>query len=114
MQARTISTPVAFISKLLDLAWWALGSGISLASHHAAKANVAGRCVHGLGVACSRPVAPAVVWRAQMRAALDHLAWNSDVGLARIVARSLGPSAGIFRNAASLRRIGRMHVRVPV
>ena len=36
------------------------------------------REVNRLGVTCGRPVASAVIGRAQMRAALDHLAGNPD------------------------------------
>src|SRR5690606_15579634 len=51
------------------------GFGLALAlAHHAAKANMAGRCVDRLGIARGRAVAPAVVLAAQMRAAFEHLA----------------------------------------
>src|SRR4051812_21619854 len=49
-----------------------------------------------------------------MRAAFDHLAWDFDVGLARVVARVLRTAAWIFRDAAGLRRVGLMLRREPV
>ena len=75
---------------------------------------MAGRGIDRLGMARRRPVAAAVVRRAEMRAALEHLARNFDVGLAGIVARVLAAAARIFRNAAGLRRIGFVLRRVPV
>src|SRR5215510_12231994 len=49
-----------------------------------------------------------------MRAALQDLARNCDIGLTRVVAVSFGSTARIFRNAARLWRIGLMFRRVPV
>src|SRR5262245_20795145 len=43
------------------------------------KAQVTRGCVDRLRMARSRPVASAVVRRAQMRAALDDLAWNLHI-----------------------------------
>src|SRR5450631_4919509 len=59
-------------------------------------------------------ISAAVVGSAEMRAAFEHLAWNPDVRLTRVVARGLGPAARIFRNAARLRRIGLMLLRIPI
>src|SRR4051794_24305905 len=75
---------------------------------------MAGRGVDRLGMTRGRSIAAAIVWRAQMRAALDHLAWNLDVGLAGIVACGLSAAARIFRDAAGLRRVRVVLVRVPV
>src|SRR6185312_3807023 len=54
----------------------------------------------------SGAIAAAIIRRAQMRAALDDLARDLDVGLARIVAALLAPAARILGNAARLRRVG--------
>src|SRR6266852_7461218 len=61
-----------------------------------------------------RTIAAAVVGSAEMRAAFEHLAWNPDVRLTRIVARGLGPAARILRNATRLQRIGFMLLRIPI
>src|SRR6185312_9146944 len=68
----------------------------------AAEADMAGRSVDRLGVARGRAVAAAVMGGAEMRAALQDLAGNSDVGEARVVACSLAAAAGILRDAAGL------------
>src|SRR3954465_345235 len=81
---------------------------------HAAKPEMAGGGVDRLGMARGGPIAPAVVRRAQMRAALDHLARDLDVGLAGVVAPLLGTAARIFRHTARLRRVGLMLLRIPV
>src|SRR3981081_4445231 len=65
-------------------------------------------------MARGRAVAAAIVRRAQMRAALKHLAWNPDLRLTRVVARGLWPAARVFRNAARLRRIGFVLLRIPI
>src|SRR5262245_14443897 len=80
----------------------------------AAEAHVTRRRVDSLRVPCRRPVAAAVVGRAKVRAALDHLAWNPDVGLARVIARTFGPAARILRDATRLRRVGLVLLRKPV
>src|SRR5712671_6056093 len=61
-----------------------------------------------------RTIAAAVIGSAEMRAALEHLAWSPDVRLTRVVARGLWSAARIFRNAARLRRIGVMLLRIPI
>src|SRR5436190_14132425 len=43
-----------------------------------AKAEMAGRGVHGLRHAGGRPVAAAIVRRAKVRASLHHSAWNAN------------------------------------
>src|SRR5689334_20541960 len=83
-------------------------------AYDAAEADVARGRVDGLGVARCGPVAPAVVRRAEMRAALQHLARNADIGLAGVVALLRARPAGILRNAAGLRRIRRMLRRIPI
>src|SRR6478736_2198326 len=75
---------------------------------------MAGRGIDGLGMARRRPVAAAVVRRAQMRATFQHLSRNPDVGQPGIVAAVLLPAAWVLRNATRLRRIGLMLWRVPV
>src|SRR5216684_1834368 len=72
------------------------------------------RGVDRLGMTRGRTIAAAVVGSAEMRAALKHLAWNPDLRLTRVVARGLGPAARVFRNAARLRRIGFMLLRIPI
>src|SRR5580700_7603401 len=52
-----------------------------------AKADMAGRGVDRLGVARRRAVAAAIIRCAEVRAALQNLAWNANVGLARVMAR---------------------------
>src|SRR5690349_25165527 len=69
---------------------------------------MAGGGVDRLGMARRRAVAPAVVRRAEMGAALQHLARNPDGRLAGIIALRLRPAARILRHAAGLRRIGLM------
>src|SRR5262245_21905459 len=69
--------------------------------HHAAEASVAGRGVERLGHARGRPVAPAVVRRAQERAAFHHLAPYAYVGLLRIVAALALAAALLGRCAAA-------------
>src|SRR5215831_11317864 len=64
------------------------------------ESKVAGGSVDRLGVARRRAVAPAIVRRAQVRAALDDLARNPDVRQAGIAACILAAAARIFRNAA--------------
>src|SRR5580765_9030504 len=61
-----------------------------------------------------RPVASAVIRRAQMRAALDDLLWNLHIGRSGVVAVVLAPPARVLRNAAGLRRIRLMLWRIPV
>src|SRR6202171_6358590 len=72
------------------------------------------RGVDRLGMTRGRSIAAAIVGGAEMRTALKHLAWNPDLRLTRIVARGLGSTARIFRNAARLRRIGFMLLRIPI
>src|SRR6476469_9518045 len=51
-----------------------------------------------LRMARCRPVASAVVRRAQMRAAFDDLLWNLDVGRSGVVAAILAPAARVLRD----------------
>src|SRR5262245_14891565 len=62
----------------------------------------------------SGAIAAAVIRRAQMRAALDDLAWDPDGGLARVVAALLAPAARVLRDAARLRRVGLVLRGIPV
>jgi hypothetical protein len=61
--------------------------------------------VDRLGVARGRSIAAAVVGRAQVRAAFDHLAWNPDLRLAGVVAL-------VFPTAARVCRIRTLPARV--
>src|SRR6266568_9661441 len=81
---------------------------------HAAKSEMACGCIDRFGMPRCRSIAAAIVRRAQMRAALDHLAGDRHVGLAGIVATLLAPPARVLGNAARLRRIGLMPGCVPV
>src|SRR3984893_18338721 len=72
------------------------------------------RGVNRLRVPCGRPVAAAIVRRAQMRAAFQDLPGNPDLWLAGIEASVLPSAARIFRNAAGLRRVRFMLLRIPV
>src|SRR5258705_1264612 len=99
MPAKAISTHVAFHF---------------LVSDDAPKTDMAGGGVDRLGVAGSGTIAPAVIRRAQMRAAFDDLAGNFDGRLARIVTRGLGAAARVFRNGAGFWHVGFMLLRVPV
>src|SRR5580704_8546236 len=75
-------------------------------SNDAAKSQMASGCIDILRMTRRRAVSPAVVWRAQMRAALDHLARYFCSRLARIIAVFLACTARVLRNAAGLRRVG--------
>ena len=83
-------------------------------SPDAAEAEVACRCVDLLGMARSRPIASAIVRRAQVRAALDDLARDPDVRRGRVVAAVLAPAARVLRDAAGFRRVAFVLLRVPV
>src|SRR5438067_13761113 len=72
------------------------------------------RGVDRLGMTRGRTIAAAVIGSAEMRAALEHLAWNPDVRMARVVACGLGSAARIFRNAARLWSIGFVLLRIPI
>jgi hypothetical protein len=63
---------------------------------------MAGRGIDRLRVAGGGPVALAIIGRAQMGAALQHLARNHDVGRAGIVAPAPIPTARVVRDAAGL------------
>src|SRR5215471_251802 len=65
-------------------------------------------------MACRRPVATAIVRRAEMRAALQDFPGNADAWLTWIKARRLGAAARILRNTAGFRRIGFVPGRPPV
>src|SRR6201999_1124005 len=65
-------------------------------------------------MAGSRSIAAAIVRSAEVRAALEHLAWNLDVGVARIEARVLTATARVLRNTARLWRVRFMLLRIPV
>src|SRR5262245_5731386 len=66
----------------------------------AAKAQMAGGCVDGLRHACRRPVTAAVIGRAQIGAALHHLAGDPDVRLAGVEAVLAPCPARILHRAA--------------
>ena len=81
---------------------------------HAAKPEMAGRSIDGLRMSCRRPVATAIIRRAQMRAAFQNFPRNADVGLTWIKTGALRPATRILGDAACLRRIGFVLLRPPV
>src|SRR6266481_1362263 len=83
-------------------------------SGNAPEADMACRGVDRLGMTRGRTIAAAVVGSAEMRAAFKHLAWNPDIRLTRVVTRSLRSAAWILGNAARLRRIGLVLLRIPI
>src|SRR6266699_523785 len=83
-------------------------------SPDASKSHVTRGRIDRLGVSRGGPVAAAIVWRAQMRAAFQNLAGNSDLRLAGIEASVLASAARIFRNTARLWRVCFMLLRIPV
>src|SRR5580692_7680736 len=58
-------------------------------SAHAAKADVRGRGVDRMRVARRWPVSAAIAGRAKVRSALQHLARDTDVRVANVVAAAL-------------------------
>src|SRR5258705_3397592 len=72
------------------------------------------RRIDRLRMARCRPVASAIVRRAQMRAAFDDLPWNLHIGGSEVVAVDLTPAARVLRDTAGLWRIGFVPRRVPV
>src|SRR5216683_1726662 len=72
----------------------------------AAEADMAGRGVDRLGMARRGPIAPAIVGRAEVRAAFQHFARDAHGKLARVVARFHRSTARILRHAAGLGRVG--------
>src|SRR4051794_32176281 len=88
--------------------------GLGASPDDATKSEVTGGSVDLFGVPCRRPVATAIVRRAQIRSALDDSSRESDVGLAGVEASVLTATARIFRNTAGLRRVGLMIRSIPV
>src|SRR5215831_9869148 len=83
-------------------------------TNDAAETDMTRRGVDRLGTTRGRAVTAAVVRRALVRTALQHLAWNFDFRLAGVVARLLATAPRIDRNAAGLVGIGLVPSRVPV
>src|SRR5690348_4480682 len=106
--ATTAAAPTSRLSQTFVLAFMLLSSslhGLCIVrdlANDAAESQVARGRVHVLGVTRRGAVAPAVVRRAQMRAALDDLAGNFCARLAWIVAVLLPCAARVLRNAAGL------------
>src|SRR5882757_239628 len=80
----------------------------------ASKAKMTGGSIDRLRMPRCRPVASAVVRRAQMRAAFDDLPWNPHVGRSGIITVGLAAAARVLRDAASLHGICLMLWRIPV
>jgi len=72
----------------------------------ALEPELAGGGVDRFGVACGWAITPAIIRRAQMRAALNNLARDLDVRLAWIVTGILAATARALRNAARFRGVG--------
>src|SRR5262249_52285114 len=68
-------------------------------SNDAAKTKMARGSIDGLGHACCRSIAPAVIGRAQMRSALHDFAWDLDVRHVGIVAFVLVAAFGVEASA---------------
>src|SRR6516165_3809318 len=75
---------------------------------------MARRGVDRLRMTGGRAVTSAIVRCAQMRAALQYLPGNSDLGLAGVVACILTAAARVDRDAAGLASVGLVSGRVPV
>jgi hypothetical protein len=88
--------------------------GFSAGPDDAPKSDVAGRRVDRLHMARGRAVAAAIIRRAEMRAALDHLSRNFDLGLGGVIARVLGRGARVLRDATRLRGVGGVNLREPI
>src|SRR5262249_56656037 len=82
-------------------------------TNETAKADMARRGVHRFRMTRGRAVTAAVIRRTQMRTALQHLARNPDIRLARIVARILMTPPRIGRDAAARLCIRCVHGAVP-
>src|SRR5215470_16235421 len=80
----------------------------------AAEPDVTGRGIGRLGLARSGPVAAAVIGGAQVRAALEDLARNPDVGPERVIALLWRSAARVLGKAAGFRPVGLVLGRVPV
>src|SRR6516162_1800109 len=80
----------------------------------AAETDMACRRIDRLRMARRRAIAPAIIGRAEMRAAFEHLARDPDLGLAWVITVSFNAAARIGRDAAGLRCVGRMPGRIPV
>src|SRR5687768_5536520 len=75
---------------------------------------MAGGSVDRLGKPGRGPVATTVVRRAEVRAALDHLPRDPDLGLPGVIAVLLRPAARVARRAAGLDRLLVMAGVIPV
>src|SRR6516162_4115244 len=110
MPVRRIASSVVIDAELGAL----LSASVTPLPDDAAEADVAGGGVDGLGVARRRTIAATVVRGAQMRAALQYLAWNADVRLAAVVTTVLRRAARILGGAAGSGRGDLMTRGVPV
>src|SRR5215475_9893720 len=65
-----------------------------------------GRAVDRLGMPRRRPVAPTVVWGAEVGATFQHFARDAMLRLTGIIAQLFFAAARVLRNAARLGRVG--------
>src|SRR5712671_3250894 len=66
-------------------------------ANNTAETHMARRGVHRLRMTRGRAVTAAVIWRTQVRTALEYLARNLNFGLAGVVARNLAAAPRIHR-----------------
>src|SRR5271165_1472594 len=86
----------------------------SLWVYHTTKSDMTGAGVDHLRMPRRRTVAPAVVGRAEIGAAFDNLARDTDAGLRRVVAQGLQTALRIARHAARALGLRRMVIGIPV
>src|SRR5208283_2934683 len=112
-----ISPPLDYAVTSRVLLWSNLRLGTTYRARlaeDATKPHMARRCVDRLRMARCRAIAAAVIRCAEVRAALQDSARDSDVRLARVEALILLPTARVSRNAACLICIRLMSSGVPV
>src|SRR5215469_10930497 len=100
MPVRRIASSVVIDAELGAL----LNASVTPLPDDAAKADVAGGGVDGLGVARRRAVAAAVIGSAEMRAALQDLARDADLRLAAVITAVLRRATRVLGRAAGTRR----------
>src|SRR5215469_14530688 len=100
MPVRRIASSVVIRAELGVL----LTASVTPLPDDAAKADVAGGGVDGLGVPRRGTVAAAIIGSAQMRAAFQYLARDADVRLAAVITALLRRPTRVLGRAARTRR----------